>query len=511
MAAWLRAPLAAVLLLAAAPARSQILPGGQEDASRPGPDLPPQSPPQPAPEILSPEAPPVPSETLPETDTEPRPVPREPPGPPARPPRSLAEEPFRPSALSGIERAGRRPGDRLRAIASGLLYLPRKAVDLIFLATGTAAGLVHDEQVVPRIADIVSPDEGEIGVFPTAFMETGQLRFSIGARAIANLGDIATGLRAGYGGPDELVTETRIRFSRRTGIPATLSLEALHDRRTDLGYRGVGQVPEQDPRNRFVFAATTKQGLYRERRVRGIASLGLRPASDVEIFLSASFTRRLVDDPPDAEERAMSRVFMPGSVPGAGAETRYVYGEVAARTDTRPYRARPSPGVLFELYAGSAAGDDTQHDELSWLARVGGRLAAFLPIVRQTTILSPKLVLDSVLVLDGALPFTELPRQPEFRGLDERRDQVSLVGSIDYRWAVARYVDARLFFDAATVGPEPKDLDFRHIRVAGGIGADLASASAEIGRVALSVSPEGARIMLSIGGSTRFGDRQHRD
>ncbi|HSN99818.1 MAG TPA: hypothetical protein VLS89_16090 [Candidatus Nanopelagicales bacterium] len=424
-----------------------------------------------------------------------------------------------PPPLTGVERPAIQPTDPARAVASAFLFLPRALIDLLFLASGTAAGLINDEQVVPRVIDLIQPDEGEIGVFPTLFAETGRGRFSVGARMIGNLGRVATGLRAGYGGPDEIVIESRLRISRRDPLPGTISFEAFTDRRTDLEYFGVGQIPTEDPRNRFAPTADAAgaEALYRERRVRYLASIGVRPYPDLEAFFSTSVTRRRTDDPRDAGPAALSRVFQPGTVTGAFTETRFIYTELALRADTRLFRARPSPGLLVEIYGGLSTGiadaDADPSDRASpiWLARAGGRVAGFIPIIRRTTVLSPKLVLDAVAELDGPIPFNELPRQPDFRGHDTRRDRVSLVASLDHRWLLLRYLGARLFVDAATVGPSPAELDFAHPRIAAGIGIDVNSASAEIGRAALSFSTEGPRFLLSLGVAPLFGDRQHRE
>src|SRR5262245_24612075 len=78
-----------------------------------------------------------------------------------------------PKEVSDVEHEESRPGDTWREINSGLLFLPRTAIELLFIATGTAAGLVESEQVVPRVNDLLHPPPGEIRVFPTAFAETG--------------------------------------------------------------------------------------------------------------------------------------------------------------------------------------------------------------------------------------------------------------------------------------------------------------------------------------------------
>jgi hypothetical protein len=123
---------------------------------------------------------------------------------------------------------------------------------------------------------------------------------------------------------------------------------------------------------------------------------------------------------------------------------------------------------------------------------------------------SPKLVLDGLEATEGSIPFVELPRQPDFRGFDTRRDRVSMVASIDYRWAIARYLAARAFGDVATVAPRLGELRLDALRYAAGFGFDVYSRSAALGSVAVSGSPDGARFILYFGVASSFGDRQHR-
>jgi hypothetical protein len=422
--------------------------------------------------------------------------------------RTAQAEPKAPPPVSGVERPAEEPADPARTALTALLYLPRQTVDLLFVASGSAAGMIQDEQFVPRVAELVDPGPGRIGVFPTAFAETGKPA-NVGARMIANLGSAATSLRAGYGGPDDVVVAGRIRLSRATPLASNLSIEGSYDRRSDRDYLGVGQDPASDPRNRFASPEGAREALFLERRVRTVTGLGIRPSDDVELFLSTSLTLRRVEDSPDAGPAALSRVFAPGSVPGAFEDARLLYGELALRLDTRASRGRPSPGVLVETYFGAARG--VLGDE-SVFSRIGGRAAWFLPVLKRANILSPKLVLDGVKPF-GGLPvsFAELARQPDFRGFDDRRDNVSLVGSLDYRWSFVRYVAARVFFDVATVAPRLPELDLGALRYAAGLGVDVSSNSTELGRVAMSASPDGVRLMLSFGVPTPFGDRQHRD
>jgi len=422
-----------------------------------------------------------------------------------------------PTTVRGIERPAEDPSDAARAIGGVVLYLPRAMVDVAFFATGAAAGVLQDRQVVPRVRDLLFSPGGEIGVFPTLFAETGA-HANVGARMIARTGQAATMVRAGYGGSDEVVIEARVRLAARLPLPFALDLEVLHDRSTDLDYLGIGQEPGEDERNLFVGAE--REALYREKKTRWIVGLGVRLSDDLELLVSSSLTLRRVDDPPDAGPLAINRVFAPGSVPGASEKTRVFYGEAAVRLDTRATRGAPSPGAIVEGYAGAARGLDPSPPLPGSAAprgpvhvvRAGGRIAAFVPILSNSNILSPKIVADHLIpASDAPIPFTELTRQPEFRGDDTRRDRTSIVGSLDYRFGIMRYLAGRIFADAAVVGPGPGDVDLTAIRPAGGLGVDFGSVDTEIGQAALAFSPDGVHLHISIGLDSGFGDRQHRD
>lgn len=417
--------------------------------------------------------------------------------------RSAAAEPD--ADVTGVARDESEPGDPARRFANVLLYVPRATTEIVFITTGTAAGLIEEEQVVPRIDDMLNPDEGEVRIFPTAFMETGS-SFNVGARVIGRADGVATTARVGYGGAHDQVAESRLRLGFRAPLPVALSLEALHDERSSIGYLGLGQEPEHDSRNRFRPGAPSRSASYRELRERFIFGAGLRPAADTELFASSSLTRRHLFDPPSAAD-TLSEVFEPGSVPGANALVQTAYSELALRVDTRETRAGPAPGFLFEGYAGRGAGVGASSHEF---VRAGGRVAGFFQLLHPGNVLSPKLVLDGLETLEGPIPFVELPRQPDFRGFDTRRDYVSAVASLDYRWAIARYAAARAFADVATVAPRVDALSLDALRYDAGFGFDLYSRTAPLGSVAVSGGPDGAKLILYFGVSSSFGDRQHR-
>lgn len=165
-----------------------------------------------------------------------------------------------------------------------------------------------------------------------------------------------------------------------------------------------------------------------------------------------SLTRRQQNDADDVGELAFSRVFEPGTLRLWGPDTWIVYFETASRFDTRSVGGPPSSGVMADV------------------------------------------------------PFTELARQPDYRGTDNRRDYVSLVGSLDYVWAFAPFAALRVFVDAATVGPAVERLPLDELRVVVGGGIDIFSPHADIVKLWLAGSVDGFHLLVGIGSPLRFGD-----
>jgi hypothetical protein len=493
-----------LLLLVGAPARAR---GGEAGAPAKAPEPVKQADP-----VKPPDAPKAPDPVKPAPPVK-APEPVKPPAP---------AKVLEPDQVRGIFRPAVHPGRVWGDIAAGLLFIPRKTVELIFLASGTAAGLVRDEQVVPRVEELLSPRSGEITIFPTLFLATRQ-HPSAGVRVLARRDPIATSIAFGIGGAHDYNGEARVRYGISRPLPFAIDVEGLYDIRSGLQYLGLGQQPARDCRNRFISMATDLEcvgearfrsaasepaAVYMERRARGIVSLGLRPGANFELFASSSFTQSTVEDSPGSALVTLKNVFQPGNVMAASGSTHQFYTELALRYDTRLTSGRPSAGALLEGYTWLARGTG---DDPSGYFRVGGRGAVFIPILRSYNILSPRITLDGLAAaLDPHVPFTALVSQPDFRGFDLRRDYFSAVASLDYRWSLMRYMAARIFVDAAAVAPNPARIFEAPPRVAAGFGLDLFSDSALLGQLAFSFSGDGVRLLLSFGLPAGYGDRQHR-
>lgn len=421
--------------------------------------------------------------------------------------------PNEPAAISGIERPARPRGYAGRALADALLVVPRNLIDYTFRGVEVAANLVTDRQLVPRYRELFGSPRGDLYVFPTLFAETGTPA-SVGARMIFDSPRFVTSQRIGYGGPRQVEAETRLVLKGTlTDLPAVLSLESHYQLEDELEFYGVGLVPRIDPRNRFVAQTPHEYGLYTERRVRFLASGGVRLGDNLELLLSTSVYRRQPEPAPPSESASIAAVFEPGSVSGLTTASPFVsYSEVAARIDTRRLRNRPNPGFHLESYLGGAHA--ISRGPAVGYMRLGLRAGVGIPVRRRTNVFALRLAIDGVSAFpDTALPFVELSHQPEFRGFDSRRDHVSVLGSMDYTWLLAPALGMRLFVDGVTVAPSLGAMgieQLQNVRLAAGFGVDVFAGGNTLANLSLAGSGDGVRFVASLGAPVIHGDRQHR-
>ena len=409
--------------------------------------------------------------------------------------------------LAGKDRSAADPQQQTLRVLDAALYPARALVDLTIATTSNAQTLIEDQQVVPRTKNLLFSRKGEIGVFPTAFFETG-LNPNVGARMVVSVDRFASTLRAGYGGEDRNLVESRLRWVFQGQTPFVVTAEGFHERNAG-GFVGFGPQPERDVRNAFRRDQPLRAASFIEARQRVIVSVGRRLANNIEAILSSSVQIRKFEDSADAGDATFSKVFNRRYVPGAVTPTSRQYTEFTLRIDTRENRGTPVPGQLLEGYVGASQGiRHTANDH----GTLGFRAASYLSLVRPTNILSPRLVVDAVVpVGDAPIGFREARRGTEFRGFDGRADNIAIVGSLDYRWAIARYVAARVFADTTTVTPTLQSLDLRTLRYAFGGGIDLHTSTTEVGRIAIAFSEGATRFLFSYGlPPAGFGDRQHR-
>jgi hypothetical protein len=409
--------------------------------------------------------------------------------------------------VGGELRPASPPGQGGRLVLDGLLFLPRALIEGAVLASTATASFIEDQQIVPRVRDILGTEDGTLRWAPT-FTVTSRFQPDVGARLMARVGPFSSMLRASVVNEDAFLSEGRLLRSLGERWRTQLFVEGFQQRNRYLSFSGLGPDPAHDLRNEFLAGQSGGSAMFQEERVRLILGASSRVSDDNELLFSSSLQVRHIEDP-DGERRTLSRTFVPGSVAGAYDRSVRVYTEGAVRRDTRAVRGPPADGYLIEAYAG--ASDDPRGD-YAQAVHAGGRVAFFLPVVRKTSILNPGFTVDTIGPFGGqGLPFREYLQAAGFRGSDGRVDRVAALGSLDYRWQLRSYVAARLFFDVTTVAPRFASLRPDHLAWALGGGLDLHSSTTELGRIGLAYSDSSIQFILSYGLSSRgFGDRQHR-
>ena len=410
--------------------------------------------------------------------------------------------------IGGVTRPASPPGENARAVLDALLYIPRAIVQIVVVASTATVSFFEDQQVVPRAESLLRSNDGTLRVAPTLALASG-LRPDVGARMTSHVGSFGSMLRASIIDPDYYVTEARLLKSFGEQRQTQIVVEGYQQRRSGQGFGGLGQSPQDDPRNVFVPGREGQSGTFLENRQRVILALATRFAEDYELLLSTSYQRRTLENSPGTAGETLADTFAPGSAPGANDRSERAYSEVALRRDTRAVRGPPAAGLLLEAYGGSS---QDVNDKYAPALHAGGRVAWFVSVVRKTSIINPRVTLDVVEPLgERPLPFREFAYASSFRGVGGRIDRVAALASLDYRWQLQRYFAARLFADATTVAPHLVELSLTELAWAVGAGVDLHSNTTELGRLGLAYSPGGIQFILVFGlADPGFGDRQHR-
>jgi len=378
---------------------------------------------------------------------------------------------------------GRAPAEpsTARKVGQAVLAVPRLATQAAFWPVVKTADAAENYHVVDRMRAILTTDDGLVGVRPdvqysTSFVGSGGLRFFY--RRLPGPGSEIM-LRARTGGPSIVHGEVGLRGPDRYG----LSLLAIYDRRNDRLFAGIGPRTETD-----LLAAGESPSRY---------------ASDnlgAEIRWSRRLPFRLVPAVhADAQRRDYSAAGVTGGPSVAGsfglpADQCAARGLAAPCVDedampgfSRGLRvAHAGAGLTFDLrshtrdargfslaadatVARGLSGDPSRHATLSAesVGAVGDDGRVLLLRVRAAMV--ERLSFAPV-------PFDELfvpSGMYDMRGFatGRLRGDSGLVGSAEYRWYIAAYLDATLFADVGTVaGPRFSNVDWNRWFPSFGLG-----------------------------------------
>lgn len=377
----------------------------------------------------------------------------------AAPSRERAPDPRCGEALDGREPA---PPTAARQAARVALWVPRAAAAGFFWPVLETSDAYEAHQVGNWLRAWLTSDDGKVGVRPMLTYATGFLP-TAGLRVFDNR---LPGEGAGFGatfqtaGPSVLMGELTARGPAATG----LSFRGIANRRDDRLFAGIGALGASDlaalgwSTARFasdIFSAELRWSKILPARFRVDAhgdlsrrdyrADGVRGGASIADVFTRQTTACM------AETTPTNACVDPAQAPGFAGGLRVAHAGAGVLWDARA-RARDGTGAYVALDATIAqgiAGDPSRHVTYS-----GESLFALGFTDRQLLLRGRAAMVDA---LGGApVPFEELVMVSGNAGMrgfpDGRfRGPSGVVGTAEYRWYVAQYVDASLFSDVGTV------------------------------------------------------------
>lgn len=186
------------------------------------------------------------------------------------------------------------------------------------------------------------------------------------------------------------------------------------------------------------------------------------------------------------------------SLPGAGADPRYVHSHAFAAFDLRDSEGYTRRGTLLSA---------TYHDYRSngngalSFGRLDGAAEQYLPILHGNWVIFLGLWASTTMTDGGReVPFFLMPTVGghDLRGFKDYRfrDRHSIAWTAEYRWYAQEFLDAAIFYDAGKTVSTRSALDFDGLHSSIGAGVRLHTSVSTLVRLELAHSREGLRFII---------------
>jgi Omp85 superfamily domain len=418
-----------------------------------------------------------------------------------------------PALVTGVEVPDNMAPDH--TVGRAVLFPFKLLTEALLAPLRGGAYLLERYQLIDRIKGLLFNDDGDLGWYPTAFIET-HLGWNVGVHVVASnvLGhDEHVSLGVGYGGEYEQTYDAKITTGSlldRVSLGLRTTYQ-VYDRSDFFGIgnarlSGTPTIPATpiDALGNET-AVPTRFGqhvahgeVYGSGQVVGPLSLGA----------AIALTRRTFEDHADLQGTyarttdAYTRMSLVGFDTGAN----HAYGELSAVLDTREVasryisRAAPSTGWWATAFVGVARG---REQDPSHYTRYGVDIRRYLDLYHVDRVVVLRGYLEGVTAPIDQIPFTDLPRlggNELLRGfeIDRFRDRVVAMASIEYDFPVHYGVNAYGFIDGGRVAHDLAGLDPSDLHYGWGAGLQVQSLSAFLLRAQISHSTEGTFLRLAV-------------
>jgi len=390
----------------------------------------------------------------------------------------------RPDQARGWQREpGPSAGDVALFMPRALLFLPELALRTAFIPIRAVLDFAGRNTTAAGIESEPEPERQTLSVYPY-FSYLSGFGPSVGAYgAYDNLSGNGEHLKlaARMFGRDYPAVTLAMGGDSIGGSGLWIETSASYQRRPREVFAGIGngagsaRTPNADPR------ASTTRTRYRIEELTLKSQIGRSfgtPRRRTKLGLSSRYTSaRFASDRASANpDPALDEVYDTRALIGYADGLQVLEELLHVIVDTRDAIATPASGVYADAFAGVAPLGTSRR-----LARYGADATLHLNLFRRSRVVLARARLEGVEPFAGEAPFSELPNiggPTRLRGYapGQFRAEHALLASLEYRYPVHQYVDARLFADTGSVAARLTGLfELDRFRAAAGGGVRIRS------------------------------------
>lgn len=235
---------------------------------------------------------------------------------------------------------------------------------------------------------------------------------------------------------------------------------------------------------------------YTETKTELSGDASLKPARFLRVGGGVSVERFETGFAPKADP---ARRDLFASMPGAGADPRYIHGHASAAIDSRDGEGYSRHGSLLS----ATLHDYRQQNNGPYsFERLDGAAEQYLPVLHGNWVLFLSLRASTTTTTAGhEVPFFLMPDLGghDLRGFSNYRfrDRHSILVTAEYRWYAQEYLDGAIFYDAGKTVPTRGALDFTGFKSSVGAGVRLHGPQTTAIRLEVAHSREGIRLLLA--------------
>lgn len=366
-------------------------------------------------------------------------------------------------ARSWERRPSTAPEDIYLAVPRALLFVPKLALQLVYMPIEGLAVLTDRYHLVEHTIDLLYNDARTAAIIPLASFQAGQ-GLTLGAKVfhndlIGNGEELAFSAR--YGGLFSQAYQLSFEGERVGHTPLWVESFSRFEAKPGLLFYGIGDrsltsEPDVIDAGGLDAREIGVETRFRQKRIMLANTVGAmldRPGRLIAAGIRTIYNyRRFGSDVSSHPEPSVEQVFDTSTIAGFDEGATVLELSPAFVFDSRDSRGQPSTGNYVDLFGGGAL----PLGGANGFWHYGATVATYIELFLRRT-LSLRLVHEAVAGPSREIPFSELiklggPRTLRGYNLDRFRDKIGTVASVEYRYPIHQRFSGEVFLDAGRVG-----------------------------------------------------------